>query len=104
MTKITCPRCHQSGIYHCRSNFDTYVCDCGCEFFRKNGDYLIGKNPFSGSMIQRHHDPICPSCNKESDCDTVCDNSCGTYMCDCKCEFHVTNGKILRGHNPQCGM
>lgn len=107
MTLITCPLCHQIGEYHRMCNFDAYVCDCGCEFYRnvgiQNEEYLIGKNPFNGCIIRQHHDPICPSCKKESKHDMCCDNDCGTWTCECNQEFYTVNGQSIAGHNPNCG-
>lgn len=104
MSKLICPSCKQTGEYFCHNNFDTYMCDCGCNFFRKNKECIIGKNPFGGGVISQHHDPICPNCHKESNCDIVCDNDCGTSECECGCEFYIVGDKIIRGHNPKCGM
>lgn len=104
MPIITCPKCHIDGEYHYRNNFDTYKCDCGCIFYRANNNtYLIGRNPFQGYVITITHHPNCPGCHHECTCDTVCDNSCGTFMCDCGHEFHIVNEKCVSGHNPQCG-
>ena len=44
--------------------------------------------------------PKCPICKKRPGGD-VCDNSCGTYFCCI--EFHIRNGKKIRGHNRYCG-
>lgn len=107
MTKIMCPRCKQIGEYHSMCNFDSYICDCGCEFYGDNRDktneFLFGKNPFNGSIIRQHHDPICPGCGKESVCDVCCDNDCGTWECQCGQEFYIMNGIVTAGHFPKCG-
>ena len=103
MTLITCPQCHQEGVYMGGYNFDTYVCDCGCEFFCRNKDYVIGRNPFNGNMIKQHHNSVCPGCNKECECKIACSNACGTRICDCGQSFYVVNKQVISGHNPKCG-
>lgn len=43
----------------------------------------------------------CQGCEETT---TVCDNSCGTVICDkCNKESYIEDGKRKYGHNPNCG-
>lgn len=100
-----CPKCDKDGEYMEQNNFDTFKCDCMCEFHMRNNVAVIGKNPFSGHVISQHHGPTCPKCGKECG-DSICDNDCGTIYCDtdnCYGEFYTIGNRIMIGHNPTCG-
>ena len=47
----------------------------------------------------------CPLCGTQPDC--VCDNSCGTYICEsCDIEFYgdINTNQIVIGHSGNCGI
>lgn len=48
---------------------------------------------------------MCPQCSVERHVtNQECDNGCGTFVCrPCGHQFHHFDGKILEGHNPNCG-
>jgi len=48
---------------------------------------------------------ICPTCNKETSGSTICDNDCGTEICNnCTDSYYSDKkGNYIKGHNPLCG-
>lgn len=112
---IVCPQCNITGQYSVESNFDTYLCECNCIFYKKNDSYIIGKNPLGfntmkckqyGKIYAHPKYPNCPLCHIEITELIKCDNDCGTVICNnCNCSFFAdNNNKITIGHFPLCGV